>query len=512
MASEERQPLPPRVAYALATATGFLYFLAFPGIDVWPLGFVALVPLIVALRGQTPRRAAGLGWAAGFTMTMAGFYWLLDMLKTFSGFPTPVCFLFMCILCGYQGGRIALLTWIAGRGTVRGWPRGLTFCLGFIASELTYPLLFPWYYGATVYQIPALTQVAELGNPIVVGLVLVAANYAVAEFVEARLSKRAPRLRLVGALVLVPVLSAIYGVIRIHSVDARVAAAPKAHVGVVQANMSLMGKRHDKMEGLRRHMDLTQSLIAQGPVDLVVWSETSVMSAVDENDAAREYPLRFTRALGVPTVFGSVLVREVPDERHYVLFNSALLADKSGEIRGRYDKTYLLAFGEYLPFGDVFPVLYDWSPNTGKFAKGTSVSALPLGEHKLNVHICYEDVIPSFLNRMVQSDPGELLVNMTNDAWFGDSTEPWIHLALATFRSIEHRRFLVRSTNSGTSGIVDPVGRIVQHTHNFQREAMRGEIAWLDSKTPYEIWGDIPWWLATLAAVFVSFVYRRKLA
>jgi len=504
-------PLPARVAYALATLTGLLYFLAFPGIDVWPLGFVALVPLIVAMRGQTPKRAAGLGWTAGFTMTMVGFYWLLEMLKTFSGFPLPICFVFMCILCGYQGGRIALLGWVYGRATVRGWPAGLAFSLGFIASELTYPLLFPWYYGATVYQVPVLTQVAELGNPIAVGLVLVAANFAVAEFIDARMTGKKPRLRLVGALAGVVAAAAVYGFVRVRMVDAQVAAAEKITVGTVQANMSLMGKRKDKQEGLRRHLALTESLTAQGPLDLVVWSETSVMSGVDERAVAREYPRRFTRGLGVPAIVGAVLYRDVQDARQYVLFNSALLTDRAGEIKGRYDKTYLLAFGEYLPFGDTFPILYDWSPNTGKFAKGTSVSSLQFGDHRLTVHICYEDVIPAFVNTMMRADPGQLLVNITNDAWFGDSTEPWIHLALATFRSIEQRRYLVRSTNSGTSGFIDPVGRIIKHSENFRQEALRETVAYMSGTTPYRFWGDLPWWLATAAALFVS-VRKRKSA
>ena len=98
--------LPAKIAYPLAILCGLLYFLAFPGIDLWPLSFVALVPLIVALRGQSPRRALGLGWLAGFTMTMTGFYWLMEMLKVFSGFPVPLCLLFMAILCGYQAGRM----------------------------------------------------------------------------------------------------------------------------------------------------------------------------------------------------------------------------------------------------------------------------------------------------------------------------------------------------------------------------------------------------------------------
>lgn len=501
----ERFRLPPRPAYALSVLTGFLYFIAFPGIDVWPLAFVALAPLMVALRNQSPRRAAGLGWAAGFTMTMAGFYWLLEMLRTFSGFPTVVCFFFMAVLCAYQGGRIALVGWLYGRATARGWPAGPVFALAFIASELVYPLLFPWYFGATVHQVPALTQIAELGNPIAVGLGLVAANLAVTEFVVAKLESRPPRLRLAAALAAVPAISAIYGAVRISVIDKRVAAAPKAEVGAVQANMSLMGKRRDKQEGLRRHLELTRKLTSEGPLDLVVWSETSVMNSVPEDEAAFEYPRRFTRALGTPAIFGAVLYKQVQDERGYVLYNSALLSDRSGDIKGRYNKTFLLAFGEYLPFGEAFPILYQWSPNSGRFSPGTSLTAMPLDGHRVSVHICYEDVVPAFVNKMMRADPADLLVNITNDAWFGDSTEPWIHLALSKFRAIEQRRFLVRSTNSGVSAIIDPVGRVVRHTGTYREEAIRGQIAWLGGSTVYRHIGDTLWWLATGLIVVMSF-------
>src|SRR6185503_11934213 len=157
--------------------------------------FFALVPLILAMRRQTPRRAAALGWTAGFTMTMTGFYWLLEMLKVFSGFPMPVCFVFMAILCAYQAGRIALFGWLAARIEGRGFPPGLAFSLGFLTSELVFPLLFPWYYAATVHQVPALNQVGELGGPLAVGLALVAANLGVAELAIARLERRTPRYR-----------------------------------------------------------------------------------------------------------------------------------------------------------------------------------------------------------------------------------------------------------------------------------------------------------------------------
>jgi apolipoprotein N-acyltransferase len=501
-------PLSPRIAYPLSFLSGLLYFLAFPGIDIWPLSFVALVPLFVALAGQRPKHGWWLGWTAGFGMTVCGFYWLSYTLKVFSGFPMPLCWLFQAILCGYQAGRIGLFGWLASRGEARGWGRGLTLSLGFAASELLFPLLFPWFYAATVHQVPALVQLAELGGPIAVSLVLLAFNYALSELVLSRLEQRKPNRRALLAAV-APVLAALYGFVRIPQVDARSAAAEKLEVGLVQANMSLMGKRKNKREGLERHLRLTEDLKQQAKLDLVVWSETSVMSAVLENEADHAMRQQFTRNLGVPALFGSVLVRPVDDAREYVLFNSALLTDKKGSVVGRLDKQYLLAFGEYLPFGETFPILYEWSPHTGHFKSGDEhVTPLHLGEHEIAVVICYEDVLPSFVNRLVRQGEPELLANLTNDAWFGDSTEPWIHLALAKFRAVEQRKFFVRSTNSGVSAFIDPVGRVISNTKTFEEAGQHATLRWLKGKTPYTLWGDAPWWLASVASAF--FAFRRR--
>src|SRR5579884_3147339 len=157
-------PLPAPLAYAGAVLSGLLYWLAFPGMDAWPLAFVAWVPLLVAMHGQTVRRATLLGWVAGLTMNVMGFAWLQQMLRTFSGFPAPLCFLFVLVVCAYQGGRIAMLGWLYGRATARGWPAATVFAAAFAASELAYPLLFPWYYGATVHRVPLLTQLADVGG------------------------------------------------------------------------------------------------------------------------------------------------------------------------------------------------------------------------------------------------------------------------------------------------------------------------------------------------------------
>ncbi len=505
-------PLPAPLAYGGAVVSGLLYWLAFAGMDVWPLAFVALVPLLLAIHRQTPRRALALGTLAGLTMNVCGFSWLLGMLKEFSGFPLPLCILFMLIVCAYQGGRIGLLGWLYARATARQWPAPGVFLAAFATSELIYPLLFPWYYAATVHQIPLLTQTAELGGPILVGVVLAGANLAIAEPLLARVERRSPtRNVMVGGAVALAVAMA-FGAWRIHGTDARVASLPEVHVGMVQANMGLSEKRHDPNDGLMRHLRATKTLRDQG-VDFVVWSETSAMRPMLVDDFRRTVPMEIGRQLGVPALFGAVLVKPDPDpRRRYVFYNSALSTDVHGVVNGRYDKEFLLAFGEYIPFGDSFPALYGASPNSGRFSSGTDLTPLTIdtgdAKHTIAMLICYEDILPTFTNKLVAATSPELLVNMTNDAWFGNSSEPWEHLALAQLRAVEHRRFLVRSTNSGVSAIIDPVGRVVQHTTPFEELATRGSVRWMTGRTVYEVIGDAIFWLLAAAVVAASFVKR----
>ncbi len=525
--------VPKRLAAVGAIASGVLYFLAFAGFDIWPLTFVAWIPLYLSLFGQTTRRATWLGFLTGLAMNVGGFYWLVNMLKTFSGFPLPLCMLFTLVVCAYQGGRLALMGWLHGRAANRGWPVPIVFGAAFVASELVYPLLFPWYYAATINKVPVLMQLAEIGGPILVGLVLVSVNLAIAEPIRARLAARlgpAPATpagpaseerraftidrRVIGVGAIAVVFAVLYGAVRVSMTKSRMAHAESARVGYVQGNMSLMGKRENPGEGLRRHRQMTSELKTKG-VDLVVWSETSATFPTREDLATKGnfFRDRFAASLGVPTIFGAVLYRVDEDRERW--FNTAIGTDVKGDLKGRYDKQYLLAFGEYLPFGETFPILYKWSPHSGRFSPGTSLEPLPMtvkgSEHKVSVLICYEDILPGFTNRAVKHADPELIVNMTNDAWFGDTLEPWQHLALAKFRAVEHRRYLVRSTNSGVSAIIDPTGAVVEGTVSAPFKAQTGdaEIQWLRGTTPYEIVGDAPWYLVTIGIVVAAFRRRR---
>jgi apolipoprotein N-acyltransferase len=506
-------PLSWPLAYAGAVLSGLLYWLAFAGMDVWQLSFVAWVPLIVAMHRQTTRRAALLGWVAGITMNVAGFFWLQTMLQTFSGFNPVICFFFVFVVCSYQGGRMGLLGWLYGRATARGWPGPWVFAAAFAASELVYPLLFPWYYAATVHQVPMLTQLGDVGGPILVGLVLVAANLALAEGILSRAERRKPSVGVLGAGAVTVAFACCYGYLRMGAIDAQAAAAPDVTVGVVQANMGLMEKRSAYDDGLQRHLDLSHDLKHKDHVDFVVWSETSAMRPVRDDTFKQELRAGVAQRIRLPAIFGAVIVKRVPDERDYVLYNTAVASDATGNVTSRYDKEYLLTFGEYLPFGDTFPVLYKWSPNSGHFSPGTSLDPLELvvdgATHPVTMLICYEDILPEFTNAAVRHADPELLVNMTNDAWFGDTVEPWEHLALAQLRAVEHRRYLVRGTNSGISAVVDPVGRVVAHSSPFKEEGFSAPIHWMRSHTVYERIGDWPWLLGSIALGIGAFRKRR---
>lgn len=510
----------PRAAFGLAALSALLCWLAYVGVGVWPLALVCWAPFILAVRGQPPRRAFWLSLFAGTAMIAGGFSWLLGMLQTFSGFPLALCFVFCLILWAYQGLKYALVGWMTARAERRGWSPALAFLAAFVATELLYPLLFPYYFGDAFYGRPVLLQTADLGGPIMLSVVVVATNLAVAELVAARLRGAGDR-RVVYAGAGVLGFALVYGLLRIAMVDASVAKAEALQVGVVQGNLGLMQNHTAPGESLRRHRQATQELREQG-AKLVVWSESAVDLSADDRILSDFYRANVAGGLGVPLIFGTV-VFHAPDGAggRGEIYNTALSTDAVGNVTGRYDKEYLLAFGEYLPFGETFPSLYEISRNSGRFSRGTKLTPLPVttptGKHNIAAFICYEDILPAFTNKLVAATDAELLVNITNDAWFGTTAEPWQHMALAQVRAVEHRRYLVRATNSGVSAIVDPVGRVVASTQvrDVQSgvrtaDVLYGKVRWLKSWTVYGAVGDAPWYLVSALALWMAFRGRHE--
>lgn len=495
-------------ATLLAVGAGVLAFLGFAGFGLWPIAFVAFVPMYAAVDLEPDggdRRAVGLGLWFGFAAMAGGYYWVVDTIEIFGGFGPTLSVAFASILWLYQAGLFTLFTWLFHRARRAGFSAVFAAVPALAAAELLFPMLFPFYYGASFHMLPPLLQVADLGGPTLVSALATASSAAVYEVGRALWTRAPIPRRPVAAAAAFLAFALAYGAFRIAEVDARAAGADRLDVATVQTSMGIVEKRQDPREGLRRHLAQTAEAqdAPEGPPDLVVWAESGYSWFIP--DGVERLAGRFgLDPVRVPLLFGGLSRREVDGARRS--FNTAFLIDEDKRLLGTYDKTFLLAFGEYIPFGDRFPILYDWSPNTGRFTPGSHVRPLVLGDVRIATLICYEDILPAFVRKAVRAGSPHLLANLTNDAWFGDTQEPWVHLALAKLRAVEHHRALVRATNSGVSAIVDPVGRVITHGGVFTRDTLRAEVPLLDADSAYLVLGDWPGWLGLALSIWMGFV------
>jgi apolipoprotein N-acyltransferase len=197
------------------------------------------------------------------------------------------------------------------------------------------------------------------------------------------------------------------------------------------------------------------------------------------------------RGFSTPLLFGGLSWERVTGGRKSIKnYNTAFLLDGRGRVLGAYDKVYLLAFGEFMPFGDTFPELYKMFPHSGDFTAGTDVEVFDFKGHKLGIMICYEDIMVDFTGKLADLEPNVIL-NVTNDAWFGKTSEPWLHLALSVFRSVENRVSLVRSTNTGVSAFIDPTGRLGGTTSLEDAELLVGTVPLMKGGTFYSAVGNL---------------------
>lgn len=477
----------------LAALSGCGYFLGFVGFDIWPLIFVFLVPVCWAIRDVSPRRAILLGAVAGLVANFGGYYWVIHLLREFADLSLPLAVLGWVLLCAYQGFLVGVFIGLTRWFQVHlGWPVILSLCLTFPFAETYYPLLFPSYVGNALYLVPVLTQVVELFGMLGLTVLIAAVNGIIYELLAARRQGGAwPRRRILPALGYV-VFVIGFGVVRLPQIDARTQGAPTAKVGLVQANLGARDKAEKSSEFIRRHQQMTRELLATRPdLDLVVWPESAYNRYIRRD--TKNLTKDVVPGIHVPVILGALTYERGQGDRRNV-YNTAVATSSTGDVLGMFDKIELLAFGETLPFWDTFPQLQSWFPRSSFFTRGTNLEHFHIPEvGALLPMICYEDIIPTLVRRIWRaSGPPTVLVNITNDSWYGDTHEPLIHLVLASFRSIETRRALIRSTNTGISAFVDPAGRIVARTGQWTQETLVAEVPiFEDGLTPlYQHLGD----------------------
>jgi apolipoprotein N-acyltransferase len=463
------------VALALSALSGLSWVLAGPDVDLWPLAYVGLVPLLVAVeRAPTLRRAALYGWIAGLVANAGGFTWITELLTRHAAMPWILGVLALLLLAAYQA--VVFLLFAVAVRRIRAisaerdagaapLPMVLLAPLAMVTFELLVPFIFPWYLAVVQAWVPPVIQIAELTGPLGVTAVIAAVNGGLYDAMTAAGRRRRLACAAAAMAVLATVLAG--GWMRMAQIEVRRGAAPALRVGLVQSNQP-MERDRDPQAQLRDLQRVSASLEDQG-AELLVWPESGYPYAWPRDAAADMPPGNPYRIRGdftSPLVLGAVTVSGDAGEPPH---NSALLLDGSDAITARYDKIHLLVFGEYIPGLETFPFVRALLPDAaGHFAAGREITTFPLAAHgsayRLGPMICYEDILPGF-GRVLAGQHPHLLVNITNDAWFGDSAEPWQHLALSVFRAVEARADLVRAVNPGVTAFVDAAGRVRARTY-----------------------------------------------
>src|SRR5215472_12191033 len=496
-------------AAALPTLSGVLYFLSWIGFGIWPLAFVCLVPLIWAIREAALPRALALGAWMGFVTHLGGYTWIIHLLRVFAFLPLPLATLGYLLLCAAQGllfGVFALLlrwSWLR-----TGWPLAVLLPMALAAAEFLYPLLFQSYTGVAMMPLRPLIQVADLGGPLLLSELQATVNGALADSLlwQTRHAARSPSASLIGASIALA-LCAAYGTWRIRQVTLAEASAPHLRVGISQPNVGeieLHENARASVDALHQH---TRELYAQG-AELVIWPEAAFNTRpVRMNDPM----IGRTIQAGIPVAIIAGVVR-VEGEK---IWNSAVMVSPDGVVGDHFDKINLLAFGEYIPLGGWFPILYRWSPMSSHLTRGETTAPPRFDRWKFATFICYEDILPALVRKTMEAYGGgraHALVNLTNDSWYGAGHEQEQHLQLAALRSAEHHRWLLRATSTGISALVDATGRVVQRIPRNVRGTAIADVPMMEGTTVYEVLGDWPGWLsiALLLAIAARLGWRPR--
>ncbi len=453
-------------ALGLALLSTVLMVAAAPPRGFWPLGLVAFAPLYWAVRqATTPLRAAAIAWICYFPANLAGFAWGIGLLERFAHVSLGTGVLALAVACAYHALVGLLWAWLTSL-LCRRWRLSWVVVapLTMALVEALVPMIFPWYLAILVWRAWPLVQIAEVGGPPAVSALVVLIGALVAETTAAALRREWPgRAVRRGAIVTVAIV--LLGALRVAQVASARDDAPTLRVGIVQPNFGITSiearSRHGQqyIETLRA---ATEEAGNRG-AELVLWPESAFPFYFDR-DLPREYapghPWELRAKYRGRLLFGALAH---PFGESYI-FNSAILVSADGAIAGIYDKNRLLIFGEYIPLADRYP---DWAkrmrdrlPDWPEIRPGDGPKVLVDGDLRVVPLICYEDILPGYVHAAVRMGHPNLLVTLANHAWFGNSAAGPEALALATYRSIETRRDLVRATNTGVSSFGDALGRV----------------------------------------------------
>jgi apolipoprotein N-acyltransferase len=515
-------------AWLLVFLSAVLQIIIFPLGNLYMLCWVAVAPLLIALSRTrqpntlqltegikllpaTPLQGFVMGYVCGIVWYAGSCYWIYSTMRQYGGVNAPAALGILVLFCLYLGlyhGVFGLLmSLLAGKRSYTS--RALLLSpVVWVTVELARTRItgFPWdLLGiAQVDNIP-LARIATLAGVYGLSLEIMIVNAAFAASFLVRREKR--KTLFLAAICAAVVLQA-----------GRLVPAPDFPASrtatLVQANIPVL----EGADWTKQYFDTTiQDLVglSKTPIplyvpsnsNLIVWPENPAPFYTTD-PAFRDALTQLAREAHAWILAGSIGIRNANQltSRPTQLYNSAALVTPEGELAGRYDKTHLVPFGEYVPFKNIFSFAGGLTKEVGDFSHGKSRDPLDAGGAKFGVFICYESIFPDEI-RQLAANGAQVFVNISNDGWYGDSGAYAQHLRQARMRAVENQRWLLRDTNTGVTASIDPYGRVVATVPRKMRTALQAPYALLNATTFYTRHGD---WLAYLCAIIsVAALFMR---
>ncbi|MGE0407260.1 MAG: apolipoprotein N-acyltransferase [Candidatus Korobacteraceae bacterium] len=438
------------------------------------LAWAAIAPLMVAVLRARPagkdwalasvRQSFALGYLAGVIWSFGTCYWIFNVMHNFGGLSAPVAAIVLVLFCLtlglFLGMFAALLGALAGPGRL-GRKAVLLSPVFWVAVELFrgYAVDFPWNPLGTVLvdNIP-LSRLASATGVYGLSFEILLINVV---FAIALLASRRQRVILLFAAVLASAMLQA-GVL----LEPPPLAADRT-ARLVQANVPILNSGGWTSERFQQTLtslaDLSvprqgQMMPGEPLPGLIVWPESPAPFFLSDNEflAAVGQVARTAKA----TVVVGSLGQPDPNDPVGKMFNSAAVVAPDGEVRARYDKVHLVPFGEYVPFQDLLSFAGKLTREVGDFVAGKQRAPVSVDGEHLGIFICYESVFPNDV-RQFANNGAQVFVNISNDGWFGETAAPVQHLNMARMRAIENHRWLLRGTNTGITGVIDPYGRVL---------------------------------------------------
>lgn len=492
-----------RIEAAGTVLGGAALAFAQPGFGAWPLAWMGIAPLLLAIRGSAPKRAFRLGWLAGIVYYGIVLYWIAPTIATYTRITMPVAIvlelMLACVAGWFIGVFAALLEWLAASGISRVIAAPAVWIV-LEWSRTFFPAAFPWgFVGYSQFEVLPIIQVVDIAGVYGLSALIVLVNATLVELLRDGVRHH---VALTASLVAVVVVTLGYGVVRLGQM--RALEGPTLRVGLIQGNIAQEQKWRPGLDEniLARHVTLTVSAIQRG-AKFVVWPEAAVPFFFNR-DRRTERLREFASSAGVTLLVGApgYEQRQGDVPRQY---NQAWMVRPDGEVVGPYDKIRLVPFGEYVPWGGMFGLVQKAVDGIGDFGFGTSYVVFegppPDGATeptRVSALICYEAIFPD-LTRHFAENGAQVLVNVSNDAWYGRTAAPYQLLAMIAVRAIENRIPLVRATNTGVSAVVSPDGAITDATSLFEEAVVVEDVKIVRGASLYTLLGD---WLV-YASVFL---------